>query len=373
MKLDVSVSSPVSTSARAAQVSAMFDVPPTTQAALAWQADFPYDAQPWNVGLVVGPSGSGKSTILNHVFGAPAGLSWGAPSVLDDFPAGVSIQAIVDACSAVGFNTIPAWLRPFAVLSNGEKFRVDLARRLLTLDGVVVVDEFTSVVDRQVARVGSHAVQKFIRRAGKQFVAASCHYDIIEWLQPDWVLDASTLSFTRRLLQRRPSIDAEVCRVSFDHWRVFAPFHYLTAELHKAARCFGMYVDGRPVAFAGIMHRPHPKVDDVMGVSRVVTLPDWQGLGLAMILLDKLGAAYRAIGKRLHMYPSHPGFVRTFDRSPTWALEKKPGVRSNRVGPNSSAPMGYRPCAVFSYQGPTMAPSDARALIEAPARPLPAT
>ena len=89
---------------------------------------------------------------------------------------------------AVGFNTIPAWLRPYGVLSNGEKFRVDLARRLLEGGDLIAVDEFTSVVDRQVAKIGSHAVQKWARGKGRQFVAATCHYDLEDWLQPDWVL-----------------------------------------------------------------------------------------------------------------------------------------------------------------------------------------
>ena len=40
------------------------------------------------------------------------------------------------------------------------------------------MDEFTSVVDRQVAQIGAHAIQKYVRKHGRQFVAVSCHYDI---------------------------------------------------------------------------------------------------------------------------------------------------------------------------------------------------
>jgi ABC-type ATPase with predicted acetyltransferase domain len=83
-------------------------------------------------------------------------------------------------------------MKPQAVLSNGERFRVDLARRLLELPDPIVVDEFTSVVDRQVAKIGAHAVQKFVRKHNRRFVAATCHYDVVEWLQPDWIFSLRT-------------------------------------------------------------------------------------------------------------------------------------------------------------------------------------
>lgn len=350
------VESPVSTSVRARQVSSMFDVPPQKTARLEWDVEVPDASEAWNVGLVVGPSGSGKSSVMRHVYGDMPPLEWGAASVVDDFAKSLSVEAITEACGAVGFNTIPAWLRPFSVLSNGERFRVDLARRMLELPDIVVVDEFTSVVDRQVAQIGSHAVQKYVRRAGRKFVAVSCHSDIVEWLQPDWVLDMSTRQLTRRLLQRRPALSVVVGRVPYAAWSTFAPFHYLTAELHRSARCFGLWCNGVLAAFAGALHRPHSKVNDVMGLSRLVTLPDWQGLGLAFVLADTIGAAYKAVGKRWHSYPAHPTLIRAFDRSKLWAMEKRPGVHSSHTGSSSSSTHSQqqRPCAVFSYAGPAM-------------------
>lgn len=364
--INIVVETEVSRSARARQLEAMFDVPSQQKCQLSWSGDFPYNQQSWNVGLIVGPSGCGKSTILRDQFGDELSLSWTGKSVVDDFNNSFSMDEISAICQAVGFNTIPAWLRPYNVLSNGERFRVAMARRLLESTGIIVVDEFTSVVDRQVAQIGAHAVQKYVRKYGKQFVAASCHYDIVDWLQPDWILEPATMTFTRRLLQRRPAMEIEIKRVPYAAWQLFAPFHYLTNELHKAARCFGLFVGNQIAAFAGLLHRPHPKVKDIIGISRLVTLPDWQGLGLAMILCDALGSAYKAINKRLHMYPSHPALIRSFDKSAQWKLEKKPGTYSSRDGSTSTLKgvSHSRPCAVFSYAGQKMDINQARQLLQ---------
>lgn len=214
--VDVVVETAISNSVRARQLRAMFDVPVEKKCTLQWQGELPIEQEDWNVGLIVGPSGSGKTTVARSTFGENfhPDMEWRAASVIDDFAAGSSMESISKACQAVGFNTIPAWLRPHSVLSNGEKFRVELARRVLELPDPVVVDEFTSVVDRQVAQIGAYAVAKWVRRERRKFVAVTCHYDVIEWLQPDWILEPATMKFTaRRGLQRsRPGIDVEIGR-----------------------------------------------------------------------------------------------------------------------------------------------------------------
>lgn len=350
--IDLVIPTRVERTVRVRQLEALFDVPSQNESKLEWHGELPIDDTNWNVGLILGPSGCGKTQILRSLypdFERP--LTWDSRSVVDNFEA-ESMEDITSICSAVGFNTIPAWMRPYSVLSNGEKFRVEMARRLLR-DNPIVIDEFTSVVDRQVAQIGSHAVQKQVRKMGKQFVAASCHYDIVDWLQPDWILEPATMKFVARgSLQRRPALNVEISRVKYDAWHMFAPFHYLTADLNKTARCYCLFVDGKPAAFAGVLHRPHAKVNDIRGLSRLVTLPDWQGLGLAMVLTDTLGAAYKAAGFRFHTYPAHPSLVRSFARSEAWRLVKKPGTFSHvQLSNERTGHFGGRPNAVFVYSG----------------------
>lgn len=364
-RLDLVREVPAAESARARQLEAIFDVPRVDVSRVEWHGDFDPDETEWNVGLIVGPSGCGKSTILRHVYGGARELTWGASGVIDDFAAGFSIEEISATCSSVGFNTIPAWLRPYSVLSTGERFRVEMARRILEEKPLVVVDEFTSVVDRQVAKVASHAIQKKIRKDGTKFVAATCHYDVIDWLQPDWIFEPVTMTLTRRSLQPRPRLEATIQRVPYSTWRVFSHYHYMSANLHRAAQCFALLVDGRPISFGAMLHRPHPRVRDVMGLSRLVTLPDWQGLGAAMILSDALGSAYSAVGKRFHTYPAHPSLIRAYDKSPRYAMKKRPGHYSstNRQTTIGKGAQGGRPCAVFEYVGPTMDQADATRLL----------
>jgi ABC-type ATPase involved in cell division/GNAT superfamily N-acetyltransferase len=358
------VQSSVDKTARVRQLGAMFDVPLQEVTRLEWKGELPIDGTDWNIGLIVGPSGSGKSTIAKQLFGEHVALDWRSKSVIDDFAKGLSIEQISSVCQSVGFNTIPAWMRPYYVLSTGEKFRVDIARRMLELPDPIVIDEFTSVVDRQVAQIGSHAVQKFVRKGQRKLIAVSCHYDVVEWLQPDWIFEPASMTFQRRLLQRRPPLDATIERVPYAAWSMFSQFHYLTNELHKAARCFVLFVGNRPASFCGVLHRPHAQVDDIKGISRIVTLPDWQGMGLAMFLADTLGAAYKAIGYRLRNYPAHPSFIRAHDKSKNWEMRVKPGVMSSKArGDVRMKTFGGRPCAVFEYCGDAMNVTDARRLV----------
>lgn len=149
----------------------------------------------WQIGVIWGGSGTGKTTIARELFGDNmiTGFEYTAKSVVDDMPKNCDMAEIEKMFYSVGFGSVPSWMKPYSVLSNGEKMRVDLARALLEKD-FVVFDEFTSVVDRQVAQTASLAINKAIRRSQKRFIAVSCHSDIIEWLESDWVFDTNEMT-----------------------------------------------------------------------------------------------------------------------------------------------------------------------------------
>jgi ABC-type ATPase with predicted acetyltransferase domain len=155
--------------------------------------------QPWEkpdipekfgIGVIVGSSGSGKSTLLKE-FGKELEPIWyPARAVVSHFE---NPDDAINKLGAVGLNTVPSWYKPYHVLSTGEKFRADLARKL---EDNAVIDEFTSVVDRNVAKAASTALSKYVKNNDiNNVVLSTCHHDIIDWLEPDWVIDTDTGHF----------------------------------------------------------------------------------------------------------------------------------------------------------------------------------
>lgn len=152
----------------------------------------------WSIGLIVGSSGSGKSTISRELFGSDYFVERSYSkefAIIDEMPKDKTLDQITEIFNSCGLGTIWSWLKPYEVLSTGEKMRCDLARCLLEDRDLVVFDEFTSVVDREIAKVASACISKAVRKAKKQFVAVSCHRDIVDWLEPDWIYDTDKKRF----------------------------------------------------------------------------------------------------------------------------------------------------------------------------------
>lgn len=158
----------------------------------------------WSIGLVVGPSGTGKTSIGKKLFGGGKLVDlykgWAKDKpIVDCIAPNGDFDAVTGALAAVGLGDVPAWLRPFRALSNGQQFRAGLARVMCGTKGEIVIDEFTSVVDRQIAKIGALAFGKSWRRQqGRKCVLLACHYDIIDWLEPDWVFDTGTGQFKEK-------------------------------------------------------------------------------------------------------------------------------------------------------------------------------
>lgn len=345
--------------ARVMQLEGLFEIPPTQRSEVAWNVSLPLEQRDWNIGLIVGASGSGKTTVARELFGADivSGYDWSADkSVVDGFPAELSIKEITALLSSVGFSTPPAWLRPFHVLSNGEQFRVTVARGLAEGRALTVIDEFTSVVDRTVAQIGSAAVQKTVRRRKQKLIAVSCHYDILDWLQPDWVYEPATGEFQWRELQRRPELKLEIARVHRSAWQLFKHYHYLDTNIHQAAQCFCAFIDGRPVAFTGVLSFPHA-VRPGWREHRTVCLPDFQGVGIGNALSEYVASLFAAKGVPYRSTTSNPAMIWHRAKSKIWKMTSAP--KKNLPGNRTTRPLSgldrtharNRLVAAFEYVG----------------------
>jgi len=144
----------------------------------------PYDA--FCFGVVVGPSGSGVSTLL-HKLASELDLPTAPPAHFRSNESVAScFEDAVSLLPRVGLNSIPAWMRPYHVLSNGQQQRVRLAKGLT--DGAVV-DDFGSGIDEQEIDSIAHAIGKFIRQKRLSRVLIGTHFmGAVRFLQPDFVI-----------------------------------------------------------------------------------------------------------------------------------------------------------------------------------------
>jgi GNAT superfamily N-acetyltransferase len=325
----ISLTHDVKQSGRVMQVAGMFDVPLSERQLL--EIEVPpalvsisenKPEREWNVGLIVGPSGSGKSTVARELFGEFFVPEWDpSRALVDEFPKGVSTKEITAFLTSVGLGSPPAWLRPATTLSTGEKFRADVARALAQPDlDPVVIDEFTSTVDRTVAQVSSHAVQKAVRARQRKLIAVSCHFDIIDWLQPDWVYRPDTVDFEWRRLQRHPDVELQITTLPRSAWAPFARHHYLSHTLHAASHCYGAWIGDECVAFNAHIPFPHPTRKNIRMGHRLVVLPDYQGLGIGVRFDNWLGQHLYRQGYRYHKTISHPGLIAAYLKSPRWEM-----------------------------------------------------
>ncbi|MCG8451382.1 MAG: GNAT family N-acetyltransferase [Pirellulales bacterium] len=344
---DVVVNCPVFDSFRVQQVAGMFDVPLGKKCTEKFGVELPEEEETWQVGLIVGPSGSGKSSVAKQLFSEQLydEADWPHDKAVVDCFEALPVRQVVELFVAVGFSSPPSWVKPYHVLSCGQRFRCDLARalsvadfRLRNADGsdsairkpqseipLVVFDEYTSVVDRNVAKACSTAIAKGIRggHIPCRFIAVTCHYDVAEWLEADWVLDMATGRLDRRRL-RRPRIHLEVHRCRLDAWQLFARHHYLSGSLALQARCYLATWEGEPVAFCAtlpvITRKNHRRF------SRIVTLPDYQGMGIGMRFVAAVASLHRHEGFRINVTSSHPALIRHCRNSQVW---KAVSVRKN--------------------------------------------
>ena len=321
---------------RVMQLEGMFDLQPSKFSVTEIPFNFPdLTEREWNVGLIVGPSGAGKSTIAQKMFNQELHISedmkWaGNKAVIDNFPSDMPIKDITEILSSVGFSSPPAWLRPYNALSNGEKFRVEMARVLCENEGLAVVDEFTSVIDRTVAQIGSSAIAKTVRKRKQKFVAVSCHYDIEEWLQPDWVYQPHLGTFVWRLVQPRPQINVEVIYAKYETWHTFARHHYLSNELNKSAQIYIGVINDQPAVLLAVLPLINANVRNARRISRIVVLPDFQGIGLATKFMNAIAGGLKSQGLLTYITTSHPALIRALNYSDKWEMIRKPSRVAQR-------------------------------------------
>jgi ABC-type ATPase with predicted acetyltransferase domain len=262
----------------------------------------------WNIGVIYGGSGTGKTTLLKEFGELSIDKFADEKPLISNFD-WLEPKEATFLLSAMGLSSVPTWLRPFNLLSNGEQYRASLAYKVgkAKENEVILIDEFTSVVDRDVAKAMSYAIQKYIRRTNKKIILASCHFDIMEWLLPDWTYSPLKGRLEKASCRRRrPKIELSIFRCRYETWNIFKQHHYLTEDLNKASKCFVFLWNDKPIGFIAVLPFPNGSFKDAFRISRLVILPDFQGLGIGIELLTYISKLYTFESKTMYIRTSNP-------------------------------------------------------------------
>jgi len=282
----------------------------------------------WNIGVVYGSSGCGKTTILKNIGKlTESNFDYEKP-LISNFD-WLDPKEATMLLTSMGLSSVPTWLRPFRLLSNGEQYRAELAYKVgKAKDGeMVLIDEYTSVVNRDVAKSMSYSLQKYIRKNNKKIILASCHYDIMEWLMPDWTCSPEKGGALERgdwLRQGRPNIELQISRVESNTWDIFKKHHYLTESVNKGCKFFLFEWNNIPVGIVALTSLPSGTVKNAYRLSRTVVLPDFQGLGIGSKISEFVSSITNG---RVYTKTVNPALGEYRSKSDKWRPTSKNGKK----------------------------------------------
>lgn len=131
--------------------------------------------------------------------------------------------------------------------------------------------------------------------------------------------------FSETSKKDKPKIELTVRRVEPSVWTnlKFDKHHYLTAVLNPACKCLLFEWGDEPVAFAGLINTPRKGIPYGMAISRIVIMPDYQGLGLSTKLCNFLGGIVKSLSDEEHDYKlyiktAHSKMSQGLSRNPNW-------------------------------------------------------
>jgi ABC-type ATPase with predicted acetyltransferase domain len=151
------------------------------------------DLRQGDVAYITGQSGSGKSLLLKDLSAALRAEGRKVADIdqveLKDCPLidqiGKDMQDGLRLLSLAGLNDAYLFVRKPSELSDGQKYRLRLAKLIESDAEVWVADEFTATLDRITAAVIAFNLQRTARKAGRTVLVATTHMDLREHLKPN--------------------------------------------------------------------------------------------------------------------------------------------------------------------------------------------
>lgn len=314
----------------------------------------------WNIGLIYGASGSGKTTLAKHLFGNDifdCSIDENK-SIIDQLPNEFSYEQCADILNGIGLNSVPCWIRPIKTLSNGQKARAEAAY-LMCKNDFILIDEWTSVVDRTVAKAMSVCIYKFAKKHNKKIILLSCHYDILEWIKPDWLIDCNKQIFELPksddfFFNEREKLEFTIKEVGRESWKYFSKYHYLS-ELLPGGKIYlyGIFHKENQVGFQCFAnYTPHKHGTKIIYHSnRTVIHPDYNGLGLGIKLINETSKLLQSkINCRIMAKFSAIPVFKAMKKQKEWVfLGEKRLMGKMKTGGNMLRRSGFRETGVKTF------------------------
>lgn len=156
--------------------------------------DLPLVIERGDVVYITGQSGSGKSVVLRELQRHLKEEGMAVTSIDDvvfdnDKPVidqiGKTTAEALSLLSLAGLNDAYLFIRKPTELSDGQRYRLRIAKLIESGAGVWAADEFGAVLDRVTAQVVASNMQRAARQCGAIVLVATTHEDLITALRPD--------------------------------------------------------------------------------------------------------------------------------------------------------------------------------------------
>lgn len=146
-----------------------------------------------DVAYITGQSGSGKSLLLRDLADQMRAEGLRVADLnttpLEEKPVielvGKTTVEATDLLAKAGISDAWIYIRKPSELSDGQRYRLKLAKLIESDADVWIADEFGAVLDRVTAKIVAFNIAKVARRMGKTLLVATTHDDMVEELAPD--------------------------------------------------------------------------------------------------------------------------------------------------------------------------------------------
>lgn len=272
----------------------------------------------FNILYLTGMSGSGKTSMLDYFkkaynFTDPKIEFESEKPIIDTI--GKNTEEALYLLNLVGLGEAFLYIKPFKVLSDGQKYRYKLAKIIESNQKVWCIDEFCSFLDRTTAKIVAYNTQKVARKLGVKLIVATAHDDLQEYIQADYVFNfgmGEGLEIIRNLSEPiNPFLDQiRIEEGTIEDYKKLGKYHYKNTEARFTKKIFKMMFKdiligvavysmprqqlvGRNVYFnkkyineRGIPNLKAVNKDFLMG-SRYIIHPMFRGVGLGSELVKK--------------------------------------------------------------------------------------